>query len=134
MRTATDRRAATIEAVERFYRPKTAQQQTAHEKFQRLNRFVTEHGGWITSPPGEKVIRIETLPGSTLPGDLAELGYRLLPTGEGERILPTAIVHRFSMRPDGTAELLTEGSTKVVCRTVTHAGIIVVQRFDVMAL
>jgi hypothetical protein len=42
---------------------------------------------------------------------------------EGERILPTAIVERFTVRADGELEPLTEGSTKPIAQTVRHAGI-----------
>jgi hypothetical protein len=50
--------------------------------------------------------------------------------GEGERILPSAIVQRFARNAAGEFELLTEGSTRPVATTVTHAGICRVERFS----
>jgi hypothetical protein len=44
--------------------------------------------------------------------------------GEGERILPTAIIEKFVTRADGELEPLTEGSTRAITSTVTHAGIV----------
>ena len=49
--------------------------------------------------------------------------------GEGERILVTGIVERFTRYANGELELLTEGSTLPVAKTRTHAGLVKVQRF-----
>lgn len=49
--------------------------------------------------------------------------------GEGERILPTAIVERFVLRADGELEPLIAGSTRPIASTVTHAGICKVKRY-----
>ena len=72
--------------------------------------------GWITSPPGEKIIRIECLPGSVLPDELAEVGYKVTPTGEGQRLIPDGVTERFMV-----------GGVEQVRR---HAGITRVLRFD----
>jgi hypothetical protein len=59
------------------------------ERFAKLNRYVTERHGWLTSIPGAREVELQTLPDSTLPGDLERLGYRLEEIGETERILPS---------------------------------------------
>jgi hypothetical protein len=64
-----------------------------------------------------------------LPEELRARGYEVTATGEGERILPTAIVEKFITGADGTLVALTEGSTRPVTSTVMHAGIIRVLRF-----
>jgi len=50
-------------------------------------------------------------------------------TGDGERIVPTAITERLCMGADGQLEPLTIGSTRPVAVTVTHAGIVKVKRY-----
>ncbi len=72
---------------------------------------------------------MECLPGSTLPGDLRELGHQVREAGEGKRLLPGAIIERFTRRADGELEPVTEGSTRPIAETRTHAGIVKVQRF-----
>jgi hypothetical protein len=99
------------------------------EKFQALNEFVTSHNGWITSIPGAVMVTVECLPNSTLPGELRKAGYDVSDIGEGERILPTAIIERFVARADGEFEPMTEGSTKPIASTVTHAGICKVKQY-----
>jgi hypothetical protein len=69
------------------------------------------------------------LPGSTLPDELRKTGYDVTEIGEGERILPTAIVERFVLRADGELEPLIAGSTRPIASTVTHAGICKVKRY-----
>jgi hypothetical protein len=64
-----------------------------------------------------------------LPEELRARGYEVTATGEGERVVPTAIVERFITGVDGMLVALTEGSTRPVTSTVTRAGIIRVQRF-----
>ena len=49
--------------------------------------------------------------------------------GEGLRILPGLIVEKFTRRPEGELELLSEGSTIPVAETRTHAGIVKVKRY-----
>ena len=50
-------------------------------------------------------------------------------TYDGERILATAIIERFTTRGDGELEPLVEGSTKPISLTQTHAGICKVRRY-----
>jgi hypothetical protein len=75
-----------------------------------LNEFVRSRNGWVTSVPGDVDVTIECLPGSTLPDELQVQGYDLTATGDGERILPTAIIERFCIGADGVLEPLTSGS------------------------
>lgn len=119
-----------MKTSENFYKPMTPDQRTAQQKFQALNRWVTDRRGFITSSPGEAVIRLECLPGSTLPDELEAQGYSVIAAGEGERILSGSIVERFTRRADGELELMTEGSTKPVATTITHAGIVKVERYN----
>ncbi|SHI06162.1 hypothetical protein SAMN05443248_7853 [Bradyrhizobium erythrophlei] len=56
-------------------------------------------------------------------------GYDLTPTGDGERIVATAITERFCKRADGQLESLTSGSARAVAQVVTHAGICKVKRY-----
>ena len=72
---------------------------------------------------------MECLPGSTLPDELRKAGYDVRDLGDGERILATAIVERFTTRGDGELEPLVEGSTKPISLTQTHAGICKVRRY-----
>lgn len=46
-----------------------------------LAEFTRLNGGWVTSPPSTKTIRIEILKGSTLPVKLAHYHPRLCGTG-----------------------------------------------------
>ena len=63
------------------------------------------------------------------PSDLRKLGHDVTKIGEGERILPAAIVEKFATRADGEFEALVEGSTKPVALTQSHAGICKVKRY-----
>lgn len=74
--------------------------------------------------PGAIDVTIECL-NSTLPDELRGLGYEC----ESERILPAAIVERFTRRGDGELEPLTSGSTKPIAETRRHAGITRVKRY-----
>jgi hypothetical protein len=74
-------------------------------------------------------VTVEALPGSALPDDLRALGYDVREIGDGERILPTAIVERFVLRADGELEPLIAGSTRPIASAVTHAGICKVKRY-----
>jgi hypothetical protein len=67
--------------------------------------------------------------GSTLPAQVAKLGYSISEIGETDHILPAAIVERFTRRADGELEPLVEGSTRPIALTVTHAGICKVKRY-----
>jgi hypothetical protein len=110
--------------------PRSPQIDTIKEKFAALNDFVTARHGWLTSIPGDPEVTMECLPGSSLPDDLRGLGHQVREAGDGERILPAAIVERFTRRTDGELEPLTVGSTKPVAETRTHAGIIKVKRYS----
>ncbi len=98
------------------------------ELFAELNRFVTERHGWITSLPGSVEVTVECLPGSALPQQLRDLGYDVVHVGGGERILHGAIKQQFANGPDGELEPLVAGSTRAVALTITHVGIVRVER------
>jgi hypothetical protein len=74
-------------------------------------------------------VRLECLPDSTLPGDLRRAGYDLTETGEGQRILPCAIIEKFVIGADGERKPVAAGSTRPIASTVTHAGICKVKRY-----
>jgi hypothetical protein len=99
------------------------QVQDRKQLFNQINNFIRERNGWVTSVPGDTIVRFETLPDSSLPEELCELGYGVVPDGEGQRILPAAIVERFTKNTDGTLGILTERSTLPVTTIVHHAGI-----------
>jgi hypothetical protein len=79
--------------------------------------------------PGDPEVRVECLPGSTLPAELGTLGYDVRDLGEGERILAAAITEQFTLNAAGEFEALVEGSTKPVAQTMRHAGIVKVKRY-----
>jgi hypothetical protein len=83
----------------------------------------------LVSVPGDPEVRMECLPGSTLPDELRQLGYDVRDLGDGERILATAIVERFTLNAAGEFEALVEGSSKPIASTVTHADIVKVKRY-----
>ena len=56
------------------------------ELWDALNAFVNQQGGWVTSVPGSKCLRIETPSGSSLPARLLELGYAVRSAGINTRI------------------------------------------------
>jgi hypothetical protein len=61
--------------------------------FAAFNDFVSEHGAWVVSPPGDKRIRIECPANSGLPIRLCELGYKLSFVGAGAtRNTPNGII------------------------------------------
>jgi hypothetical protein len=97
--------------------------------FDSLNHFVTKHGGWIVSVPGDRYVDIQTLPESTLPDQLAALGYALRPDGFTDRLLAHAIQERFVRGANGTLEPLSEGSTRAIAEMRTHAGIVSVDKY-----
>jgi hypothetical protein len=69
------------------------------------------------------------MPRSLLPDELRDAGYDVVEAGEGERILPSAIVERFTTNADRALVPLIAGSTRRVASTVTHAGICKVKRY-----
>ena len=116
-----------------FYRPNPNPDRDIEDRktrFAALNAFVTEHGGWLTSIPGDVDIRLEALPGSPLPALLERQGYIVGRTGQTQRILPLAIVQKFETSSSGALIPVTEGSTKPVSVQVTHAGIAAVEQYD----
>jgi len=76
-----------------------------------LNEFVRSRTGWIIAVRGDVDVCVECLPGSSSPDEPQARGYDRTATGNGERIVPTAITERFCMGADGERELLTSGST-----------------------
>jgi hypothetical protein len=79
--------------------------------FAGLNTFVSERGGWVTSIPGDPIVRIDVLPDSTIPGELGGLGYEVKRDSppEGQRILAAAIEERLTLTSSGAFEPLVEG-------------------------
>jgi hypothetical protein len=57
---------------------------------------------------------------SSLPDELRKLGYDVVETGGGERILHSAIVERFTTGADGALEPLIAGSTRSIALAVSH--------------
>jgi hypothetical protein len=100
-------------------------------RFEALNAWINHRGGaWLTSIPGDFEVMMECLPSSNVPQRLGDLCYQLRPEGEGERILPHAIVERFCRNGDGTLVPITEGSTLSVVHRVTHAGIVETRKWS----
>jgi hypothetical protein len=97
-----------------------------------LNEFVRSRNDWISSVPGDFDVTIEVLAGTSSPDELQARGYDLTATGDGERIVPTAITERFCMGADGELVPLTSGSTGALAQVVTHAGVVRVQRYAFM--
>jgi hypothetical protein len=61
---------------------------TARKKlFASLLSHITKAGGWLTSVPGDPLIRFEAMPGSRLPDDLRERGF----TPDGCRLLAPVV-------------------------------------------
>jgi hypothetical protein len=58
------------------------------------------------------------------------MGYIVEKTGETQRILPHAITEELITTSSGAVVPVTEGSTRPVTRRVTHAGIAIVDQFD----
>jgi hypothetical protein len=118
-----------MKVPQQFYKPMTPEQKSRRQRFEDLNAFVTARHGFIVSPPGDSTVRLECLLDSTLPDDLRRAGYDLTEAGEGERMLPCAMVETFVIGADGERKLVTAGSTRRV-RTVSHAGIVAVKRYS----
>ena len=96
-----------------------------------LNAFVMARNGFIVSVSGATEIVMECLHGSPLPEELRQQGYDIVPADppEGERIIAGQIVERLTLTSCGIFEPMTEGSTKPIAETRTHAGIARVARF-----
>ena len=78
------------------------------ERFAGINRYVSEHGGWMVSVPGDREMHFLAPPGSPLPAELRKLGYIVERIGETQRIaakkLRVEIVEMFDLRvPPGAA-------------------------------
>jgi hypothetical protein len=78
----------------------------------RWRRHIPAHHGQLAllasiSHDGRWIVR-------ELPNDVRAAGYQLQENGEGERILPSAIVQRFTRNAAGEFEPMTAGSTRVV--------------------
>lgn len=58
------------------------------------------------------------------------LGYTVILTGEGQRVLTSAITEKFAMTSSGAFEPIVEASPKPVATTVTHAGVVTVLRYE----
>jgi hypothetical protein len=102
-----------------------------HKRHNDLNAFISARNGFVTSVPGSQEIRFDAIHGSTLPEELRALGWGVAKTGESQRILAGALIERFVAKANGEYELLTEPSTKPIARTVTHAGIVAVEQFEI---
>ncbi len=100
-----------------------------HERFDKLNRYVREYGGWLVSVPGAADVEMQCLPHSDLPELLGDAGYALKLEGETERILPGQVIEQFGYGPGGGLVLLPPGSTVKVVETRHHAGICKVLRY-----
>jgi len=61
-------------------------------RFDYINNYIGERGGWMTSVPGDRDMRFEAMPGSPLPDQLRELGYIVTPVGVTQRVTAGSIV------------------------------------------
>jgi hypothetical protein len=104
--------------------------ETRKARFETLNKFVTQHGGWVTSVPGGIDITIECTETSDLPEKLGDLGYELREVGRRERMAPNAVVEEFISNSRGEMEPITTPSTRPISRRVAHAGLIRVVIYD----
>jgi hypothetical protein len=98
---------------------KTATKATRLERFQQMNRFIMRRGGWIVSLPGADIMTIETLPDSSIPDELAKLGYDVEKIGDGERICFGAVT-----------EIVDHGNAKRPPRVMHYDGPTRVERFS----
>src|SRR3954469_17465862 len=84
------------------------------DQFDKINRFISERLGWVTSIRGDPEVRFECLAGTKLRDELREAGHDVRETGEGERILPAGLVERFVIGHDGRREPVTAESTRPI--------------------
>jgi hypothetical protein len=94
------------------------------QRFEALNKFISQRNGWMTSVPGDPDMTFEALPGSPLADQLRDNGYEVTEIGTTQRILPHAIEDKYVIGAGGDLELVTAGSTQPITQTVTHAGIV----------
>jgi hypothetical protein len=76
---------------------------------------------------------MQALPDSPLPELLRSAGYIVTKLATSQRVLPHAIHQQFAAGKDGEMEPLVAGSTRPVAITVTHAGIVAVVEYDLIA-
>ena len=76
-------------------------QERRFELWHALNRYITEHGGFVVSAPFSSPVLIEAPRDSTLPKQLAGAGYDLVFRGQLTRIGSAAPKHdrQVRMRP-----------------------------------
>ena len=110
--------------------PRSPEIDARKARFDDINAFISQHGGWMTSVPGAREMTFDALPGSPVPRMLEDRGYLVMKTGTSERILPHAIRQTFTIRADGELEPFTEGSSKPVTKVTRHAGVTTVEQFD----
>lgn len=78
-----------------------------------LSKFIGERGGWLTSIPGDQLMRFEAPADLSLPDELRALGYAVTPAGTTMRI-----------NPHGSVEVIAAArSSMPPLRRVTHAAI-----------
>jgi hypothetical protein len=99
------------------------------ERFERLNEEARLYGAWIISTPGNRAVLAETLEDSPWP-DVLRRRFDLEELEPGQRIVPCAVVRKFTRNVDGTLAVLTEGSTQPATVTYTAAGIAKTRRFS----
>jgi hypothetical protein len=87
--------AAKKKAVSDWISKPYAAYQAHAEKQRRLlqifTAYVTEHGGWVTSPPGQKHVRFEVPALSEIPIRLRERNIPLAYIGESARVTSSNI-------------------------------------------
>jgi hypothetical protein len=110
--------------------PRSPEIDQRKRRFDDINAFISQRGGWCTSVPGSHEITFDALVGSPLPDQLRGLGYSVEKTGESQRILPHAVSQKFETSSSGALIPATEGSTKPMSVIVTNAGIAVVEQYD----
>jgi hypothetical protein len=82
------------------------------------------------SVPGDPEIRLQILPGSALPDQLAAQGYTVVPTGTTQRILAHAVAQPMTMSSSGALVAAIENSTRPTTVVITNAGIATVEMYD----
>jgi hypothetical protein len=110
--------------------PRNPEADERRRRFDDINAYIAEHGGWMTSVPGAREMTFDALPGSPLPEQLTALGYLVTRTGESQRVLPHAVTQKLEMSSSGALIAATESSTRPVTVIVTNAGIAVVVQYD----